>query len=48
MLAEVDDAVELGCIVEANIDVEIPLEVEEYIFWLVAASEVEDKLVFNG
>ena len=31
MLVEVDAAVELGCIVEENIDivVEIPLEVEE-------------------
>ena len=48
MLVEIDDAAELGWVVEANIDVEIPLEVEEYIFWLVAASEVEDNLVFNG
>ena len=29
---EIDDALELGCVVEANIDVEIPLEVEEYVF----------------
>ena len=29
MLVKVDDAVELGCIVEANIVVEIPSEVDE-------------------
>ena len=50
-LVEIDEDVELGSMVEANIDefsigVEIPAEVEEYTFSLVGA-DVEDDL-FNA
>ena len=50
-LVEIDEDVELGSMVEANIDefsigVEIPAEVEEYTFSLVGAN-VEDDL-FNA
>ena len=51
ILVEIDEDVELGSMVEANIDefgigVEIPAEVEEYTFSLVGAN-VEDDL-FNA
>ena len=51
ILVEIDEDVELGSMVEANIDefgigVEIPAEVEEYTFSLVGA-DVEDDL-FNA
>ena len=51
ILVKIDEDVELGSMVEANIDefgigVEIPAEVEEYTFSLVGA-DVEDDL-FNA
>ena len=52
ILVKIDEDVELGSMVEANIDefsigVEIPAEVEEYTFSLVDA-DVEDDLFNTG